>query len=352
MMRKRAPVAVAALLGLMVGLLITSASASGAMGPEAQAPTATPTRQPTGSPTPVVTPATPAPATAPRDCGSDLACLIEASRSCQLAAGTSTQSFSLFGILVTSSARLEIRGGVGDTCTLYYVVVDLRVRFTEGLRQSLRDSGQTEAQIQEAEAESNRTVVQARGLDLTCNFPRTELTALLTRWAEGGFSSDDLTPRACSGSFFTSPAGPSLGIPSGPRIPSGPPPSNDDFESAEVMSVPGSATGDSSNATAEPEEMRPCGMERATVWFAATPDQAGVLTAVTSGSSFDTVLAIYTGSSLEDLTLVDCNDDGPNDNTSEIRVPVTADTTYYIQLGSWSSFTAGGPYLLDLRLDP
>jgi hypothetical protein len=73
------------------------------------------------------------------------------------------------------------------------------------------------------------------------------------------------------------------------------------------------------------------------VWFKWTPgvSRTGVLTQ-TVGSSFDTVLAIYTGSSLETLTQVGCNNNRAVDNKSRIKFNAVAGTTYYFQAGGFN----------------
>ena len=46
-----------------------------------------------------------------------------------------------------------------------------------------------------------------------------------------------------------------------------------------------------------------------TVWYTVTPSTTGQMTLYTAGSAFDTVLAVYTGSAVNGLTRVACNDD-------------------------------------------
>jgi hypothetical protein len=136
------------------------------------------------------------------------------------------------------------------------------------------------------------------------------------------------------------------------RTTSGAAPANDAFGAAMALSLPGRTSGNSEHATAQLDEPRACGMEDATVWFAVTPDRAGNLFVSSAGSDFDTVLAIYTGSTFEDLARITCNDDASFDTkTSELRVPASAGTTYLIQLSGWSLFTPGGAYELEVRLD-
>ncbi len=86
----------------------------------------------------------------------------------------------------------------------------------------------------------------------------------------------------------------------------------------------------------------------ATVWFRFTASTSGSVTIDTYGSdvAYDTVLAAYTGTALNALTLVGCNDDSGNDDNgttfhSLITFAATAGTAYYIQAGGFAG-AAGG----------
>ena len=77
----------------------------------------------------------------------------------------------------------------------------------------------------------------------------------------------------------------------------------------------------------------------ATVWYGFVPASAGMVVADTFGSSYDTVLAVYTGDTLGSLSLVECNDDRPGSFQSEIRFEGTAGTPYYFQIGGFNGVT-------------
>jgi hypothetical protein len=81
----------------------------------------------------------------------------------------------------------------------------------------------------------------------------------------------------------------------------------------------------------------------ATVWFRFTASTSGSVTIDTFGSDavYDTVLAVYTGTVLNALTLAGCNDDsGTNDNGtsfhSVVTFSATAGTEYYLQAGGFA----------------
>jgi len=125
---------------------------------------------------------------------------------------------------------------------------------------------------------------------------------------------------------------------------------NDAFAAALMLSVPGSASGSSQGASLESGEPQPCGQIGATVWYKVQPGATGTLTASTSGSNYDTVLALYSGSSLTTLTQLGCNDDTSTiDFTSIVSASVTAGQTYYIQIGGYQG--ASGNFIVQVTLD-
>lgn len=106
-----------------------------------------------------------------------------------------------------------------------------------------------------------------------------------------------------------------------------PAPANDDFAGAAVISsLPYSANYDLTPASREPgEPVSGCAGTSPTVWYTYQPQADGTLTA--SVSDFGSNIAIYTGSGLDALTLVDC---------AAFRVStfdVLDSETYYFQVG-------------------
>lgn len=75
-----------------------------------------------------------------------------------------------------------------------------------------------------------------------------------------------------------------------------------------------------------------------TAWWSYTPLAAGSLVVDTHSSpgSPDTILAIYTGSSVNALTLIASDDDYSGLLTSQVAVSVTAGVTYSIQVSAYS----------------
>lgn len=126
----------------------------------------------------------------------------------------------------------------------------------------------------------------------------------------------------------------------------------DNLSQANLLLLPSSVAGSTNQATTEPGEPLLCGSSTMgkTIWFRVIPNASGVLTATTAGSDFDTVLALYTGSSLGSLQQLKCNDDaGGNTRTSRLFQMVTGGQTYYIQLGGYKG--ESGQFKLNVTLD-
>ena len=127
------------------------------------------------------------------------------------------------------------------------------------------------------------------------------------------------------------------------------PPPNDDFADSElVAALPSTDHEDTTSATLEPGEPRPCAGINRTVWYSFTPSTGVTLVADTVGSNYDTALAVYTGTSLGTLSTVACDDDGGPGLLSSVQFAATAGVTYYFQVGGF--FGSSGH--LDFNLAP
>lgn len=120
-------------------------------------------------------------------------------------------------------------------------------------------------------------------------------------------------------------------------------PSNDAFANASSISPPFSQSGiQTASATVETGEPSPsCGAIGKTLWYRYQPNGSQKLQAETTGSSFDTVLAIYRGTSLSNLLEVACSDDaGAEGGSSKVQdVELSADQTYFLQVGGFRDST-------------
>lgn len=109
------------------------------------------------------------------------------------------------------------------------------------------------------------------------------------------------------------------------------PPPNDQFANAERITIlPALLTGSNRNSTPEPNEpdVESSG-GGSTVWWVWTAPENGVATASTQGSNFDTLLGVYTGSSVGSLAIIGSNDDVPGAFTSTVLFQAYAGNTYY-----------------------
>lgn len=105
---------------------------------------------------------------------------------------------------------------------------------------------------------------------------------------------------------------------------------------------------DTTTATREVGEFGTCGSfppsgNVHSVWYQYTPASAGWFSVDTLGSSYDTVLEIYTGvaPSFASLTSVACNDDVGAVSQSALDLAVTTGTTYYIVARDFGAGSGG-----------
>jgi len=125
------------------------------------------------------------------------------------------------------------------------------------------------------------------------------------------------------------------------------PPANDNFANAQAISgiggtIQGANVNGTAGATKEPGEPNHAGnIGGASVWYAWTAPLSRTFFFDTHGSSFDTLLGVYTGSSVGSLTEVVSNDNDPNatDNTSGVQFVATQGTVYFIAVDGASGGT-------------
>ncbi len=114
------------------------------------------------------------------------------------------------------------------------------------------------------------------------------------------------------------------------------PPTNDNFANAiGLAGLTDSRVGNTNvDATLEAGE-DPNIAERPashTIWYSWTAPQRGQVTIDTTTSDFDTLLGVYTGTTVSALTEAANNDDNGGDKTSSVTFNVTAATTYRIRI--------------------
>jgi hypothetical protein len=137
------------------------------------------------------------------------------------------------------------------------------------------------------------------------------------------------------------------------------PPANDNFANATTLSgAKGQMAGSNLSATrqsGEPNHSISAGGR--SVWFNWTAPASGQATFDTFGLFFDSVLAIYTGDSIDSLTPIVANDDVVPGliQLSRASFPATVGTTYRIAVDGYSNAVAGAtadfsPFTLNWEL--
>ena len=121
-------------------------------------------------------------------------------------------------------------------------------------------------------------------------------------------------------------------------------PANDTFVKRIYLgSDSGQITGNNLNATREADEPAHAGNAGGkSVWWSWTPTLSGVASINTHGSSFDTLLAVYTGSSLIGLNkIVFSDNDSSPGNTSGLSFTAQAGTEYVIAVDGFNGASGG-----------
>ena len=127
-------------------------------------------------------------------------------------------------------------------------------------------------------------------------------------------------------------------------------PGNDDVAEATRLAADTGTTGGSNlGATREPGEPDHCGYPGgASVWWSWIAPSEGRLRVDTAGSTFDVLLAVYTGSSIATLTERAC--DGSGGTANAVDVGVVAGTHYLIAVDGYAG--ASGSIQLNWSFEP
>ncbi|MBI5772361.1 MAG: choice-of-anchor D domain-containing protein, partial [Verrucomicrobia bacterium] len=109
-------------------------------------------------------------------------------------------------------------------------------------------------------------------------------------------------------------------------------PANDNFANRISIAAPNlTVSGSNVNASKESNEPNHANISGGkSVWWTWTAPTSGTVTIDTIGSSFDTVLGIYTGTTVSGLTLVASDDDGGGNTTSRVTFNAVGGTAYQI----------------------
>ena len=120
-------------------------------------------------------------------------------------------------------------------------------------------------------------------------------------------------------------------------------PANDNFSNAgAITGAVGTTNGSSVGATSEPGEPVIAGDGGGkSIWYKWTAPFTGTMIFSTEGSDFDTVLAVFAGNSVSNITQIAANDDAnfPVDVTSRVSVAVTNGAVYHIAVDGFQGAT-------------
>jgi Ca2+-binding RTX toxin-like protein len=117
---------------------------------------------------------------------------------------------------------------------------------------------------------------------------------------------------------------------------------NDNFANRTLLSgLAPNGSGSNIGATAEVGEPVQSGITNS-VWWSWTAPNDGTFTIDTKNSNFDTFLSVFTGSVVNNLSLIDSNDDvnlAAGDFSSFLSLNVQAGTTYQIAVDGYQGYT-------------
>lgn len=125
------------------------------------------------------------------------------------------------------------------------------------------------------------------------------------------------------------------------------PPANDNFAAAQVISgCSGSVNGTNVSATkesGEPDHASSGGTR--SVWYQWVAPSTSSVTITTAGSSYDTVMGVYTGSAVNSLTTIGTNDDVVSgDTSSRVIFNATGGVVYKIAIAGFNNQNSGGDF--------
>ena len=163
---------------------------------------------------------------------------------------------------------------------------------------------------------------------LAAQFPNESYASLITRLLDGTDKIASLAGKTKSGGRLNLAKALAASIPSTPVRPV-----NDAWTGATIVSGSlWSVSANNQDATSETGEPSHAGAAPAkSVWWNWTAPTSGTCTITTSGSAFDTLLAVYQGNSVQALTPVASNDNSTvGETTSLVSFPVTSGMTYRI----------------------
>ncbi len=126
-------------------------------------------------------------------------------------------------------------------------------------------------------------------------------------------------------------------------------PANDLIANATLVTLPSSTTQNPNGSTVTGTDPSSCNGGANTVWFRYVATATQPITITTQGSSYDTLLSVYTGTP-GSLTSVGCDDDGGTTVRSWVGLNAVNGTTYYIMVAKFGGTPLAGAATLTLTL--
>jgi hypothetical protein len=143
------------------------------------------------------------------DCETDIDCLINASKKCHPANLTYnfTIDMSILGWIQSHSFYYKIRGIEKEKCEFYQELLFVNGSYTESARQSFKEDGKTDEEIDVLEQEQNNALEITIGDTGLCKYPISSygLQEYLANLKEGTFSSfsdEELEEYQCAGDIY------------------------------------------------------------------------------------------------------------------------------------------------------
>lgn len=110
-------------------------------------------------------------------------------------------------------------------------------------------------------------------------------------------------------------------------------------------------TGSNAGATKQAGEPDHAGQAGGrSVWYTRQPARDGIVTLRTSGSQFDTLLAVYVGASFAELKLVASDEDSAGYFASAVRFAVSSNLVYHVAVDGFDG--ASGDFVVTWALEP
>jgi hypothetical protein len=229
--------------------------------------------------------------------------------------GTTSGSF-------TTATRVMTIGGIPDPLQFYFTPGDTQLGLSNGGPSGASDNGADGNQSSHwKQASLNGSYIGIMDPRIPSGTVRAITSADTNALNIFGFNSNTLPPPA--------------------------PPANDNFSAAQTLNgCSGSVNGTNVGATREANEPvhSPDGVSsNRSIWYQWTAPASGSVTFTTAGSGFDTVLAVYEGTTLSTLTSLGKDDDsGGADKTSIVTFSAVAGHVYRIAVDGYNNSNLGG----------